>query len=124
MGITNSEETAATRAVPTWQLDPFGMKAGGQVSLSRVAVVRIVCVAAETGARMQRDGLPADPLQWMITPLAMFHRRPPIEACIYKEAFSKAILLHGLGLDLNIQPEALQQILQCSKPTNQEADCD
>ena len=93
-----------------WALDPLEDDSGGMIAVRRVALVRIACVAAETGARMQRDGLAEDPVDWMVSPLKLFGGLPPIEACMEKDACSKAILLHGLGLGLDADTEAMDQL--------------
>lgn len=94
-----------------WRLDPLGAKTGGQLKVDRVSIVRIACVAAETGARMQRDGLAIDPVGWMTGPLELFGGLPPIEACMDRDSCAKAILLHGLGLDPASGPEALERLI-------------
>ena len=94
-----------------WALDPLEDESGGMLAVRRVALVRIACVAAETGARMQRDGLAEDPVDWMVSPLELFEGRPPIEACMERSACSKAILLHGLGLCLDADPTVIDQLL-------------
>jgi hypothetical protein len=94
-----------------WALDPLEDESGGMVAVRRVALVRIACVAAETGARMQRDGLTEDPVDWMVSPLELFEGRAPIEACMERSACSKAILLHGLGLDLDADPAVIDRLL-------------
>lgn len=38
---------------PGWALDPLNGRAGGRVTLDQVSIVRIACVAAETGAPMR-----------------------------------------------------------------------
>lgn len=104
-GIPGSEASA------DWRLDPLAHEPGGQLKVDRVSIVRIACVAAETGARMQRDGLAVDPLGWMVGPLELFGGRPPIEACMERDACAKAILLHGLGLDPASGPEVLEGLI-------------
>lgn len=94
-----------------WALDPLADDSGGMIAVRRVALVRIACVAAETGARMQRDGLAEDPLGWMVKPLELFEGRAPIEACMERNACSKAILLHGLGLGLDAEPAVIDRLL-------------
>lgn len=94
-----------------WALDPLEDESGGMLAVRRVALVRIACVAAETGARMQRDGLAEDPVDWMVSPLELFEGRAPIEACMERSACSKAILLHGLGLGLDADPAAIDRLL-------------
>lgn len=111
-------------ASPQWTLSPLGNRTGGRLTVDRVSIVRIACVAAETGARMQRDGLAVDPLGWMITPLVMFGGRPPIEACMEAEACARVFLLHGLGLDLDADPELLERLILEDELANEEAGCD
>ena len=94
-----------------WALDPLEDESGGILAVHRVALVRIACVAAETGARMQRDGLAEDPVGWMVSPLELFEGRAPIEACMERSACSKAILLHGLGLGLDADPAVIDRLL-------------
>ena len=94
-----------------WALDPLEDESGGILAVHRVALVRIACVAAETGARMQRDGLAEDPVSWMVSPLELFEGRAPIEACMELSACSKAILLHGLGLGLDADPAVIDRLL-------------
>ena len=100
-----------------WALDPLEDDGGGMMAVRRVALVRIACVAAETGARMQRDGLAEDPVGWMVSPLGLFGGLPPIEACMEKDACSKAILLHGLGLGLDADPDAMDRLLFEGSPS-------
>lgn len=94
-----------------WALDPLDNDSGGMLAVRRVALVRIACVAAETGARMQRDGLAEDPVSWMVSPLELFDGRAPIEACMELSACSKAILLHGLGLALDADSATINRLL-------------
>lgn len=94
-----------------WALDPLEDESGGMLAVRRVALVRIACVAAETGARMQREGLAQDPVAWMVSPLGLFQGRAPIEACMERSACSKAILLHGLGLGLDADPAVIDRLL-------------
>ena len=95
-----------------WALDPLDDDSGGMMAVRRVALVRIACVAAEAGARMQREGLSDDPVGWMVAPLVLFDGRPPIEACMERDACSMAILLHGLGLGLDADPAAISRLFE------------
>ena len=99
------------QAPEVWTLDPLEDESGGMLAVRRIALVRIACVAAETGARMQRDGLAEDPVGWMVSPLELFEGRAPIEACMERSACSKAILLHGLGLGLDADPAVIDRLL-------------
>jgi len=100
-----------------WSLDPLQDESGGMMAVQRVSLVRIACVAAETGARMQREGLYVDPVGWMVAPLELFEGRAPIEACMEREACSKAILLHGLGLGLDGDPSFIDRLLNAANLT-------
>ncbi|UVI38399.1 hypothetical protein [Qipengyuania spongiae] len=100
-----------------WALDPLGDDSGGMLAVRRVALVRIACVAAETGARMQRDGLGVDPVGWMVQPLELFEGRAPIEACMDRDQCSRAILLHGLGLGLDADPGAIERLFDAGGET-------
>ncbi|MEE4211264.1 MAG: hypothetical protein V2I43_18600 [Parvularcula sp.] len=112
--------TVCTRTIE-WRLDPLAKETGGQLKVDRVAIVRIACVAAETGARMQRDGLAVDPLDWMITPIKLFGGLPPIDACMERNACAKAVLLHGLGLDPASGPDVLEHLIDEDECHPQEA---
>lgn len=107
-----------------WLLDPLADETGTRLDLHQIAIVRIACVAAETGSRMQRDGLGTDPLRWMATPNELFEGRAPIEACMERDGCAKAILLHGLGLPLDTQPAVIESILKTDARMLEEASCD
>lgn len=94
-----------------WRLDPLEDERGGYLVIDRVDIVRIACVAVETGARFQRDGLAQDPMDWMLSASDLFGGNPPIEACRRKDACSLAVLVHGLGLPSDIAADALTSIL-------------
>lgn len=95
-----------------WLLDPLSEERSGSWSRLRdIEVLRIVLVAIEAGARFQREGVDLDPLAWMITPRRMFGGLPPIEACVTSDACSRAILVHGLGLGLDLDPEAIDLLM-------------
>lgn len=110
-------ETRFAGVANGWHLDPLETETGGRLIVDRVAIVRIACVAAETGARLQRDGLSVDPVSWMLEPLTLFSGRPPIEACMEREGCSQAILLHGLGLGLDADPATMDRLLHETSPS-------
>ncbi|AKM07514.1 hypothetical protein [Pelagerythrobacter marensis] len=92
-------EPLLSGAPADWALDPLDDRSGGMLAIRRVSLVRVACVAAETGARMQRDGLAGDPMDWMVERSPLFGGLAPIEACLERGAFLKAVTLHGLGLE-------------------------
>lgn len=105
-----SPRTGAELAA-VWDLDPMDDDRGDYLVVDRLEVLRIVLVAAEAGARFQRDGLARDPLGWMISPADLFGGRPPIEACRRRDACSLALFVHGLGLPADIGPVALNALV-------------
>ena len=107
----NFEPRDPAELAAAWQLDPLDDETGDYLVVDRVDIVRIACVAAETGARFQRDGISQCPMDWMLSPSELFKGCPPIEACKRKEACSRAILVHGLGLPTDIAPAAFNSIL-------------
>lgn len=94
------------------------------LTVDQLSIIRIACAAAETGARLQRDGLAIDPLEWMITPLSMFSGRPAIEAVMDKDACARVFLLHGLGLDLDANPSLLEELILESETDLEGEPCD
>lgn len=107
---TNFEPPDPAVLAAAWRLDPLDDQPGDYLVVDRVDLVRIACVAAETGARFQRDGLGHDPMDWMLSASDLFGGHPPIEACKRKDACSLAILVHGLGLPSDIGPEEVASI--------------
>lgn len=108
----HGDRSKATTGSARWMLDPLREDAGRPERTYRdVEVLRVVLAAIETGARFQREGIDLDPLAWMVTPRRMFHGRPPIEACIDAEACSRAVLVHGLGLGLDPDADAIDLLM-------------
>ncbi len=95
-----------------WMLDPLDEGQGDEhITLTLRQVVRIALVATEVGARFQRDNISTDPMAWMLAPRRAFAGLPPVEACMSQQNCARAVLIHGLGLDLNISPAALDALM-------------
>ena len=62
-------------------------------SVDRWHLGRIVMLAAETGARFQRDEIRYDPAAWMAAPRRLFGGCSAIEACREETPFLRAMLL-------------------------------
>ena len=118
----NFEPQDPAELAAAWQLDPLDDKTGDYLVFDRVDLVRIACVAVETGARFQRDGISQCPMDWMLSPSELFDGRPPIEACRRKNACSLAILVHGLGLPTDIAPAELNSIFVENELVSHDAD--
>lgn len=81
------------------------------VLTTRRALVRVALVASETGARFQREALDYDSMAWMLSPRALFDGRAPVDACLERDACMRGILVHGLGLGLDVERSAVDALL-------------
>jgi hypothetical protein len=81
------------------------------VWLTHRQLIRLVLIAAETGARFEREGIVMDPAAWLFAPRRLFHGRAAVDACAAHGAFIRAMLLHGLGLGFDAAPEAIDALL-------------
>jgi hypothetical protein len=79
--------------------------------VGRMQLGRIVMLAAETGARFERDGILADPAAWMVTPRQLFGGTSAVEACRDERPFLRAMLLHGLSAGLDADPELVDALV-------------
>lgn len=102
--------------------DPLGEDADGDevVVTTRRGLVRVALVAAETGGRFQRECLPHDPMSWMLAPRALFDGAAAIDACLDRDACLRGVLLHGLSLGLDAEPEHIDEF--ASTETDSEED--
>ncbi len=78
---------------------------------TRRALCRVATVAAEAGARFQREGVGIDPMAWMLAPRRMFDGAAPIDACLARGPFLRGLLVHGLALDLDLTAEEVDDLL-------------
>lgn len=81
------------------------------VITTRRAICRVALVASETGGRFQREALRYDPMSWMLSPRALFDGDTAIDACLDRDACMRGILVHGLGLGLNIDRSAIDALM-------------
>lgn len=79
--------------------------------VGRAQLGRIVMLAAETGARFERDGILADPAAWMVAPRRLFGGNSAVEACREERPFLRAMLLHGLSAGLDADPELIDALV-------------
>lgn len=100
-------------AAGSWALDPLDHDDVDDetVELSRRQLVRIALIATEVGARFQREGNTADPMAWMLVPRRLFAQRPAIEACADRDNCLRSVLVHGLGLDLDVEDEMIDELI-------------
>ncbi|MGB7407269.1 MAG: hypothetical protein WA908_02090 [Pontixanthobacter sp.] len=100
-------------AAGSWALDPLDHNDVDDetVELTKRELVRIALIATEVGARFQREGNTADPMAWMLVPRRLFAGRPAIEACADRDSCLRSVLVHGLGLDLDVKGELIDALL-------------
>lgn len=81
-----------------------------QIVTTRRALCRVATVAAEAGARFQREAGPIDPMDWMTSPRRPFDGACAMDACLDRDHFVKAVILHGLSLGLDADPDIVAQL--------------
>lgn len=81
------------------------------VKLSNRQLGRLMFIAAETGARFEREGVTVDPVAWLFAPRDLFHRRHAVDACQEREPFVRAILLHGLSMGFDADPDEIDVLV-------------
>lgn len=108
---------AGTAEVAMSYEDPLdGDQAGDRsVLATRRGLTRLALVAAETGARFQREGEDTDPMSWLLAPRRLFRGSTAIEACLAREDFLRALILHGLSLGMDAEPAQIDALL-CDTP--------
>ncbi|MDK2768291.1 MAG: hypothetical protein KYX69_11300 [Sphingomonas sp.] len=99
---------------PIATIDPIDYDLPGDEAFlaTRRGMCRVATVAAEAGARFQRDGTGVDPMAWMLAPRTMFGGEAPIDACRRRGPFLRGVLVHGLGLDLDMGAEEVDDLLE------------
>ena len=81
------------------------------VIMTKRSMCRIALVAAETGGRFEREGIGYDPMSWMLAPRLLFDGNSAIEACAQLDHCRRSILVHGLGLGLDVVPSAIDALI-------------
>lgn len=80
------------------------------VLTTRRAICRVALVATETASRFEREGIGHDPMTWMLAPRALFGGRVAIDACLARDACLRGVLLHGLSLGLDADPDGIDAL--------------
>ncbi len=117
--MTISRTTAASALAPAKSLNPGDPLDADSpfddvvITTSR-ALCRLALVATETGARFQREAEPHDPMAWLLAPRRLFGGSTALDACLQREHFMRALLLHGLSLGLDADPDEIDDLLEDS----------
>jgi len=102
---SNQTTTTAKRSaeLEVAYLDPLDpdLPSDPQVTLSHRQLGRLMFIAADTGARFEREDVDADPVGWLFAPRNLFDDRQAVVACQQREPFVRAMVLHGLSLGLD-----------------------
>ncbi|MBP2513843.1 hypothetical protein [Sphingomonas sp. PvP018] len=103
----------ARTPVPPFQIDPLDHDAAGDevVVTTWRGLIRLALVAADTASRFEREAIGHDPMAWMLAPRELFEGRSAIEACLGREECLRAVLLHGLSIDLDAKPVELDALM-------------
>lgn len=93
--------------------DPLDDDAPGDelVVTTRRAIGRVALVATETAARFQREGIEHDPMTWLYAPRAVFDGGSAVDSCLDRDACMRGILVHGLGLGLDVERSVVDALL-------------
>lgn len=99
--------------------DPLDADEAGDavVRATRRGLTRLALVAAETGARFQREEVGHDAMAWMLAPRRLFDGERALDACLSLDACMRAILLHGLSIGLDAEPAQIDALL-CDGPAD------
>jgi len=81
------------------------------VVTTRRAICRVALVASETAGRFERESVTYDPMSWMLAPRLVFDGATAIDACLDRDACMRGILVHGLGLGLDVERAAVDALM-------------
>jgi hypothetical protein len=77
---------------------------------TRRGLLRVALVAAETASRFVREAEDVDPMAWMLAPRRLFAGRAAIDACLDRDECLRGILLHGLSIGLDADPDEIDAL--------------
>jgi len=111
--ITAAPARPAPKSNTTAIVDPLEVDREDDEAIvtTRRAINRVALIAAEAGGRFQRENIDHDPMSWLLAPRKMFGGRTAVEACLEREHCLRGILVHGLSLGLDVEPEAIDDLL-------------
>ena len=103
--------------------DPLGFDLVSDVIVpaTRRGLARLALIAAETGARFQREADGTDPMAWLLAPRRLFNGDTALDACLAREPFLRALLLHGLAIGTDAHPDAIDALLGGTNDDESEA---
>lgn len=113
MDTINLAGKASGAPAPTFTLNPLDddLPTDDLVLTTRRGLCRVAMVAAEAGARFQREAIPIDPMGWMLAPRDVFRGRSGLDACLELDGFKRGVMLHALSLGLDADADELDMVL-------------
>lgn len=113
MNMIVADMNATAKSVYFKVMDPLDDDAPDDevVVTTRRAICRVALVAAETAGRFQREAVEHDPMSWMLAPRRLFDGASAIDACLDRDACMRGILVHGLGLGLDVDRASVDVLL-------------
>lgn len=84
------------------------------VFATRRGLTRLALLAAETGARFQREGEGLDPMAWLLAPRRLFGGSTAIDSCLAREDFCGRFFYTALRWGLMRNPSRLTRY--CATP--------
>ncbi len=112
--MLNDHDRLLEPVTPTrWRCDPLEPDAVGDevVVTTNRRLLRLAISAADVGARLTQEGSIVDAAAWMIAPRRLFDGRSALDACQDLIGFNRSVVLHGLGLALDAEPEDIDDLL-------------
>lgn len=106
LSIVRSEMMQPIYEDPLHDDDP----ADARIVTTRRGLMRIALVAAEAASRFAREQAVEDPMDWMITPRRLFNGQTAIDGCLDRDACLRAVLLHGLSIGLDGDPDDIDDL--------------
>lgn len=80
------------------------------VVMTRRSLLRMALVATETATRFARERIDVDPMAWMLAPRRLFDGRSALDGCLDRDDCLRAILLHGLSIGLDADPDEIDAL--------------
>lgn len=117
---------AGVSARPLAYEDPIGMDdiaADAPIVTTARGLCRIAVIAAQVATRFESEDSKHDPMDWMLAPRRLFAGSNALSACLERDAFMRAMLLHGLALGMDAEIDELDDLI-CSDDLDAERDFD
>lgn len=103
-------ETLWRRSRADFEDVPVAQTPNGISLKRRLETIRLMYIAAVTGARFVGERFNQEPIEWLLKEQCLFDGHSAMEACAQPEGFRRVVLLHGLALGLDAEPKQVAGI--------------